>query len=236
MTIIKSNLLKKLILGSFVLLLFQINIFSFWAINYSQTIFNSNNSTTGPSANGSIYKSSGSSLENYIIQGAANFLDSYNYTLQYMKKTEAMPLEGVNPVELKELLTSALASMKQANESYVSLKNLADRTPYDLDKVIALKGFNYEKYLRNNSKYLNKELFKDVKSYLSDGDVRGIYRKMVSDTAQIIVILNRLISATESGAILCLEDTWKVNQLYSQFLLFGQYVAQIFENMSNTEY
>lgn len=233
MVTLKSSFFKKLLLGSIILILLQVNSYSFWTENGSQIIFYTG--TVSPITKKDINGVSGINLETYIIKSASSFLESYSYTLQYMKKTESMPLDGVNPVELKTLLVNALESMKHANECYVNLKNAADKMSYNPGVIEELKNFSYEGYLKSNSQYLNKELFREVKSYLFYGDIRGVYRKSVSDTAKIMVILNRLITATDEGIIPSLEDTWKVNQLYSQSLLFGQYVAQIFDKISSEE-
>lgn len=213
---------RSIIVFFFIIILLPNNIFPLWSSNTTESAFFNDGKlkSTLP-------------MDYYIINGADAFLNSYNLTLSYMRKTETMALTGVDAVELKSILDNALIAMKTANGYYTQLKTEADNTSYNSKIIASLKTFDYEGFIKSNDTILNKEVFLVVKSFLINGDVRGIYGKMCSNTEEIINVLNRIIEATASGTIPVLADTWKVNQLFSNALLFGQYTTQVFNVILN---
>jgi len=146
-----------------------------------------------------------------------------------MKKTELSDKQFVSNDELIDPLDNALEQMKLAYTTYVKLNQLAYNTPYNPLVIDALKNFNYDGFRAEYN--LNGEIFSEVKAYLGKGDIRGVYRKVMWDTAQLIGLLNRVKEKLEAGVFLPLKEVWKLNQAYSQSLLFGQYIAQVFANL-----
>ncbi|MGE5343514.1 MAG: hypothetical protein ACM3SY_18755 [Candidatus Omnitrophota bacterium] len=221
MNVFKTKSFLKLAVGLLIIGCFQVNAYCLWTINYSEVAYNQNGDT-------------GTALKPLIAKGATYFLDAYASTLQYMQKTESASFVEVNPVELKTILAHALESMRLANDHYADLKALAEITPYNAAAVTMLKMFDYEGFVKNNSGYVNQEMFDEVKSYLIAGDIRGLYAKMHSDSLQITALLTRLIDAVNAGAIPATTETWQLNHRFSQSLLFGQYTAQVCEAISKT--
>ncbi len=169
--------------------------------------------------------------EYYVVQGAQQFLDSYSNLLMFMQKTESGAAENINTDDAGFYLAKALENMKAANDTYFKLKTIAAQTPYNLIVIYRLKSFDYDGFYNSNLKNLNSQIFSDAKTYLLKGDVRGIYAKMYANTSELIDAVSGMITAYESGSIQPLSQTWRANYLFSGTLLFGQFVAEVFNNI-----
>ena len=222
MSYLKRKSMGKIILGIVFITLLQINSFSYWYINCSDTGYGGGGDSTSESG-------TTTAIGDYIVDGAGYFLGSYDKTLMFMKKVEWYEKQEVTNDELINLLDNALEQMKLAYTTYVSLNQLAYSTPYNPVVIDALKNFNYDGFQAEYN--LNGEIFADAKTYLGKGDIRGVYRKVMWDTAQLIGLLNRVKEKLEAGVFPPLKEVWKLNQAYSQSLLFGQYISQVFGNL-----
>jgi len=117
--------------------------------------------------------------------------------------------------------------MEQARYTYKLLKETADNTPYNPAVIEALKDFNYDLYRETNG--LNKEIFTGVKSYLSSGRVTGIYGKLLADMGIMVDLLQTVKKSIDKNLFPPVGAVRQLNHTYSTSLLFGQYVASIFE-------
>jgi hypothetical protein len=174
----------------------------------------------------------GPSLRDYLIDGAANFLDSYSHTLAFLKEIELGELQGLDFIALNSLVDKAISVMEASSLSYANLRQLAYNTPYNEDMIRELMTFNYTAYLKSND--LNRIVFKEVQFYLQHGDVRGAYDKMWLDTIYILDVLHGIKSTISSNTMPEGAPLWKLNQYYSESLLFGQYMAGIFSEILKT--
>jgi len=222
MSYLKRKSFIIILLGISFLILINTNAYPWWYINGSGVGYGGGDDSTNESV-------STTAIGDYIVDGAGYFLDSYDKTLIFMKKAEWYEKQVVSNDELINLLDNALEQMKLAYTTYVSLNQLAYSTPYNPVVIEALKNFNYDGFQAEYN--LNSEIFADVKNYLCKGDIRGVYRKVMWDTAQLIGLLNRVKEKLEAGVFPPLKEVWKLNQAYSQSLLFGQYISQVFGNL-----
>lgn len=94
-----------------------------------------------------------------------------------------------------------------------------------------LKYFDYVGF--KESRGLNKEKFSDVEKYLSNGDVRGAFSKIVSNCEKLSSMLQSLLKSSESGVFPDLKTVLWANNLFSDTLVFGQYCAEVFHTLSN---
>ena len=196
------------------------NSFSLWVSNGSGTAYDGGGEGLNTST-------STAQIGQYIVEGAGYFLDSYSYMLQFMRKVELADSRELNYPELSQLLDAALVNMQQARDTYKLLKETAGITPYNPEVIEALKGFNYDLYCETNG--LNKEIFTGVKSYLINGRVTEIYGKLLADMDTMIYLLKLIKKYIDINLFPPVKAVRKLNQTYSTSLLFGQYVADIFE-------
>ncbi len=175
---------------------------------------------------------SGSSLRDYLIEGAGAFLNSYANALVFMNQIEMGELHGYDFTGMSQSIDRAILHMESAENFYVNLKNLADITPYNPEVIFALKRFHYSSYC--NDFRLNKTIFRNVQGYLQWGDVRGAYGQMLTDTIRILDCLYRVKYALDDSRLPEGQLAWDLNQYYSDSLLFGQYMAGVFSEILKT--
>jgi hypothetical protein len=174
-------------------------------------------------------KSSGSNMGQMIIEGAGHFLMSHSEMLKFLNKIELSELTGPDYSELQDIINRAIESMENASETYKNLISIAKETPYNMDVISKLRIFDYAGYMKTNG--LNRVIFKKVKYFLRKGDVIGVYIYLKSDMDSIIEQLVNIKSNVDSEVFPEISLLWRINQKYSESLLFGQYVAEVFKNL-----
>jgi hypothetical protein len=215
---IKRNYILKALLVVVFTTGFSFDAFPWGLLNHSETVF--------PPPSGLKTTSSSMGLDNYIIEGAGYFLESYSNTLLFMKKIELSDVEGFNRDELNVVLEKAIYNIKLASSVYLQIIKETESLPYDVAVLISLKKFDYAAF--RSEIFADKEIFNEAREYMHKGDIRGVYKKMLANTEQIAGILTRMKDKVNGGVLAIIADTYMVNQTFSRSLLFGQYVAQVF--------
>jgi hypothetical protein len=172
---------------------------------------------------------SAAGIEGLITAGAGYFLRSQADFLIFLNKIELSALKGVNYLEIKTLLNSAVKNLEKAGEEYDSLVEMASAAPYRPKVLDQLKAFNYDGLLAE--KGLNAVIFKDMEKYLKAGDLRGLHSRALADTVNILSMLYRLKPMIESGQFPVSEDLWRLNQAYAHAHLLGQYTSEVFARL-----
>jgi hypothetical protein len=216
----KKYSILKVLLGIIIIISLNLNSFSWWYANHTDSAYG------GDGENGI-------SISDLVVDGAGYFLESYSNTLLFMKKIEWSGKTALDYDELKNLVDKALDNMKSAKETYVNLKQAADTAPYNPAVIDALKQFDYNGFKEANS--LNGDIFKEVNGYLVKGDIRGVYARILLDTENIILLLERIRDQVDAGDFPVIGDVWNVNHAYSQSLLFGQYTSQVLASIINNQ-
>lgn len=168
----------------------------------------------------------GSSMNQFVVEGASYFLKSHSSYLDLLGKIEISEIESVPIGVMIETADSAIRNMEDTIVAYDKLQLWAAATPYNPDIIKLLKTFNYTKFLQDND--LNPALFWKVRDYLKDGDVCGIYDKMLEDSQRILAMLGKIEAGLVSGTIPKNYSLWRLNQEYLESLIFDQYVAMVF--------
>ncbi len=216
MSDLKKHSILKIIAGILFIMTMSVTAFPWWYANHSGRGFDGDGESS-------------ISLEDYVIEGAGYFLDSYANTLVFMKKTELSGREGMDYQESALLLDRALKSMEQANNTYIHLKELADGTPYNPGVIDALKRFDYDAFRETNGLDIHDRIFARVMEHLGKGDIRSIYGDIIVDTGNILNLLKRVKEQVDAGLFPSSADVWKLQRTYSDSLRFGQCVARVFE-------
>jgi hypothetical protein len=207
---IKRKILK-LFLIIVILFLFDLNAAAKFIANASERGFTASGST---------------GIRQYVIEAAGYFLKSQAEMLLFLNKIELEEINGIDYAELQRIIHNAVVYMGKAREKYNDLTQLAESTPYDQSTITALVNFNYTSF--QGSKELNSVLFNEAKTYLSGGNVRGLYRHFRADTQSILDQLTVIKSDVDAEVIPETLNLWRVNKSYCEILLFGQYVAEVF--------
>jgi hypothetical protein len=165
-------------------------------------------------------------IESYVVTGAGGFLQSYSYMMLFLNKIELSEYNGLDYTELQSVLNNAIENMKDAKTAYVDLTREAGLLPYNPQVIAALAAFNYNDFKKAND--LNHSVFSEVQEFLKNGDVRGIYKKILSDIEGILNMLTIIKGKIDAGQFPDLSGLYRMNQSYSHASLFGQYVAEVF--------
>jgi hypothetical protein len=206
----------------FLLVCFIIFVFSFNAFSYF--FGNGAGGGYGDGVEGTIGKCS--TIETYIIEGAGYFLKANSDILSYLNRVELSDSEGIDYNERLAVLNSAYYNMLQAKNRYDTLIGIAGLTPYNENVIAALKDFNYDEFSGKN--LLNIAILKEVESYLNKGDITGAFKNIRIKFVEIIDRINTIKGYLTSGKTAEITELWRLNQDFSQTLLFGQYIAEVF--------
>jgi hypothetical protein len=169
---------------------------------------------------------SASTIRKYIIEGAGYFLKSNSNIQLFLNKIELSELNGMDYSELQNIINSAIENMENAKETYINLISIAKVTPYNPFIIEKLQLFDYPGFQKENK--LNSEIFKQVETFLSIGDVTGLYIKFKLDIDSILVPLYNIKASVYNETFPEISSLWLINQKYSELVLFGQYGSQVF--------
>ena len=169
-------------------------------------------------------------IRQYVIEAAGYFLKSQSDFLLFLNKIEMEEINGIDYAELQQVISNAVVHLENAKAKYNDLTQLADNTPYDQPTITELVNFNYSSF--QGSKGLNSVIFNEVETYLRCGDIRGLYYQILADTQSILDQLTVIKSDVDAEVIPENSVLWQVNQSYSETLLFGQYAAEIFYDVT----
>lgn len=173
---------------------------------------------------------SGGAIQSHIEAGAGYFLNFGSDYLALLNKIEMVDSAdsggGSDYKDWAQTCANAIANMEKASATYLNLKQILTNTPYIPEMIERLSTFDYDGYQKKNN--LNPGVFAEVKTYLAGGDVRGIFDRMLDTTTKILAALAKIKAAIDAGIIPGLPTLWRLNDEFAETLLFGQYAAEIF--------
>lgn len=220
----KKQLGLKIFLGILILLMVNIHSYSRAVHNGAEDFYEEGSGGSSIPPRSTILTNS--TIRTNIIVGAGNFLNSHSSMLLLLNKIEMSDLNGVNYNDLRDTLYSAIEKMEEAKEAYTSLKQKAEITPYKQGKIDLLISFDYTGF--QEAKGLDSIIFNDVKVYLSVGDVTGLFGETLSAVETILRMLYQVKKTIDNDQLPENSSMWRLNQKYSETLLFGQYAAEVF--------
>jgi hypothetical protein len=180
----------------------------------------------GGDSSGDELKCNSTIITTYIIEGAGYYLDAHSYFNTFLNRVELSEIRDFNYIECNQLINSALDNIKYAKETYYLLIEVAEITPYNQTVISKLNNFDYNLYMNEHT--LNSVIFKDVENYLKNGDIRGVHKRIYSDVIEIEKLLISIKNELSLDKMPDLSIIWKLNEAFSDTLIFGQYVARVF--------
>jgi len=199
---------------------FNISIFGRIFVNGSGSVYGE-----GDSGSENSVLSGSNVMEYYVIEGAGYYLNAYSDILQFLNMVE-LSNGKVNRLEWLSILDKSILNLDLALDTYNILIYCAQVTPYNEAMVSFLKGFDYSGFMMDNS--LNSSILTEVEEYLKTGDVTGTYKYIQKSFIEMLSILKKIRMQVYFNRMPLLRDCWKLNEMGSTTLLFGQYIARIF--------
>lgn len=169
-------------------------------------------------------------IESYIEEGGSYFLKAFSDILLLSGSVEAANLEGIDDNELQRTVETGLANIQNAKSAYLLLIRTAESTPYNPFIISQLKAFAYNDFMAKNA--LNGIVFGEVREYLQNGDITGIFKRLYSKLIVMEELMMSIKIETGSTSLPSIPVIWKLNETASDNLLFGQYVARIFSELT----
>jgi len=165
-------------------------------------------------------------LGQLISDGGSHFFKSAGHIDQFFSLVESSEITGPDYRGSQKNLNAAIYYLEQSRAAYLQLKNQAAVTPYNQEVISRLLNFDYDSFQQENGFF--QGIFEKVKGYLGAGNVTGIYNEFYSYTGYILDLLYLLKKDIDAGIFPDISTVWSVNKKYSEFKIFGQYVAQVF--------
>ena len=163
------------------------------------------------------------SLGQLIIDAAGHFLQSnsdYQLVLKRIELSESGLIDSIN---------QTIQGMTNANALYFDIWETSKTLDYDPIVLALLYKFDYYGYGMENN--LNPSIFQQVEDLLKTGHVREVFKKHFEDSSKILEKLKEIKTKLEAGKTVDISDYWRLNQLYLDFALFGQYTSEVFVNL-----
>jgi hypothetical protein len=222
----KHRYLLTLLLGTAILMVFNINLLSYISLNGSGSGYESGTPNGG--------KSIGvNEIEGYVIDGAGYYLEAKSSIEAILNRVEYMNVKGIDYAELSLLVDNALVKIQAAGAAYEQLIVIAEKTPYNQAVIDQLKSFDYDQFMELNN--LNPVIFKEAARYLSRGDITGIYKHTYQAVKAIEAILLDVKESVSLRTIPGIPVFRQLNEQCCRTSLFGSYCARIFHQVLATE-
>jgi hypothetical protein len=168
-----------------------------------------------------------STIRELIIKGAEYFFKANSDINVLSEKIEISDINGADYYMLWCTVNSALNNMNIASYYYQELEIKANNTPYNQVVITKLMAFGYDSFQEEHD--LLKDVFSEVKGYLINGDVRGIYIRTSDYFDTLINTLEIIKGELFEGNVPDDSHMWNLNQTCAKVHMFGQYVAVVFD-------
>jgi hypothetical protein len=206
--------------------LFIIIFFIYQSNSFSRILCNGAGGGYGEGTGGESSVCGGSLIENYIIEGAAHYLEAYSTILSFFNRVELANENNRDFFLWQLIVNKAVTRMIQAAAVYDILICVAETTPYNEAVLLKLKDFNYSQFRVDNG--LKIEIFQEIEAYLQPGNITGVFKRIRANFQDIISRLETMHEEVSQGRMPALISLWNLNELCSSTLLFGQYVSRVF--------
>ena len=164
-------------------------------------------------------------IENHVIEGATHFFISKAHADLLFKEYEQSATAELNKSQAAAHADNALAELKLALDNYHHAADIAGRIGYVQDKRQHFKDFDYSQLAEHLN--LDRHIAGQVESYLSRGDIVGIYQKNIDNLEALAVTLGQIRDTLKSGGEPGIQTVWTLVRQYSETLLFGNYATMM---------
>lgn len=216
-----KHIIFTVLIGAFIF-----NVVPVHARLFSNTSDSAYNGGDGSSSTEGAKLACFNTIEELIIKGAESFFKAQADINSLSEYTEISDLYGADFFTLWWAVNSALDNMNMARYYYQELENRANQTPYNQVIINKLMDFDYDSFQEQNN--LIKDVFSEVKGYLKNGDVRGIYSRTTAYFDTLTNTLETIKGELYEGKVPGNAHMWDLNQECAKAHMFGQYVARVF--------
>ncbi len=262
--------------GICLICLFTVGVFPVFVGNYSEFAFREGRSGRNARTRTMVLTEYNQQVRDYVALAAVHLLQAktkFNDTLQMLEAYSEISninfseqvLNGGEcapsfPTDQKicENIECAIHHVNDAINIYVLLVNFTDVAPsdplysqlYNTDFITILKSFPtmdfFNFYLGNDSGW-DEAICLEIASLLADGDVNGIYRRLLSESQELLFRLDCLKGYIQCGQLppnstilermhdedAIIPQFWSINTKFAWISMFGQHVSEVFYFIKN---
>ncbi len=169
-------------------------------------------------------------LGQLLVASAEYFIQSNSDYQMFLKTIEVSDIYGINNEDMANTIDNAIKNMELANETYSQILQVSILLEYNPAVLEKLKYFDYDNY--QNVNRLNSAIFEQVEQLLKPGDVRGCYKRFYIASNDILLRLRSLKTIADKCIMPKISNCWRLNQLYMETQLFGQYTTEVFMSLN----
>ncbi len=174
---------------------------------------------------------SGSRAEEFIIQGASYYLQSYSDFLLLLNESETGLIKGFDLTRAQQVIESGLDKLRVSEENYLLALAIIKKTVFDEAWLKALSAFDYERLAAE--RHLYPQVINQVAAFLTKGDVAGLYQQMADNLEGMITNLQALKEKAQEGILPGMEALRTLYRQYSDFMTSGYYASLVFSTVKS---
>ena len=163
------------------------------------------------------------SIDSLITESASYYLQGTGDIQTLLNLVELQDVKGIDYLEMRRLVDSALQNISNARLTYEKLVSKAEATPYNPVVIEILKAFDYDSFMLENR--LNETIFKKAAGYLSNVDITGAFKHVLAAVRYMEFLLTAVKTEMDFNR---LEKYWQLNELCAETTLFGGFIARVF--------
>jgi len=204
-----------------VLILVGASLYSAMVLNNTTAVFPDPDSGDGIALE--VFGEGNPEIAGLMIDGAANFLNSYSEAILLLKEYEIGCKAPFNFTIALAKTNAAIESLESAHNYYSQAISIGEKLQYvELNRN---KLLSYDYNTRTAAEKLNVEISSEVTGFLSQGDVIGLYRRNIERVDTILLLLKSIHEKLEAGIKPDVTQFWTVLHNYSETALFGNYAT-----------
>ena len=206
-----KKIIMMTVLFTFLTILFTTNSYGWIKLNGSELGFNPEDQKI---------------IEEEIISGASNFLQSYSTILVLFYGLEIRQFQGINYQEMNDLVKRAIDYMTNARDAYYRLTQKALNSSFNYEIISKLIALDHRESKLTGM--VRSESLVHTIEFLNQGDLRGLYIQAWLDVEQILDKFYMIKETFNRSEIPNLNTLWELHRLISDSLISGRYVAEVF--------
>jgi len=162
-------------------------------------------------------------IESCMVEGSEHFLLSNANIHLFFAEYEKSSSDIFNFEKGKKILEVAINELSSALKIYEDVLTVAKLSIYDSNDQIKLKDYNYSELIEKNLMY--SSIADEVKKYLSDGDVVGLYVKNIENLKLINTTLLEINNSVTIGVKPNKNLMYRLLRLLYRATLWGNYAT-----------
>lgn len=168
-------------------------------------------------------------LEELTVEGTSFFLQSNADAFLLLNEVEVGYGNNFDFAYAIELTDSAVRKLENARSKYIRIIAKTEYSAYESHMIKRLKTFDFNRFSR--TRQLNGKIMAELKSYLSDGNIDGLYAKNIENIDGILQRLYQIRTLLSEGKQPAISSFWSLLHRYTDAILLGNYASMAFVNI-----